>query len=180
MCANGRGEHRCAHAPVRWTNGVPVYATQAAGAQAQGPLGRACRRAQGGLREGTQGARLPPGPGWGMSSGSSEHPRECIMHSNKNAVIERKAMPREFPSQGPPDKRLIQEKEVSQVTPHTTSPSSPTLPRPPPKMTEREAKTQGQESPAQGLEPGAGGCEEGLQGPAHQPGPGVRRGRKGR
>lgn len=52
------------------------------------------------VREGTQGARLPPGPGWGMSSGSSEHPRECIMHSNKNAVIERKAMPREFPVPG--------------------------------------------------------------------------------
>lgn len=75
---------------------MPVYATQAAGAQAQEPLGRACRRAQGGQREGTQGARLPPGPGWGMSSGSSEYPRERIMHSNKNVVIERKAMPREL------------------------------------------------------------------------------------
>lgn len=74
-CEKGRGEHRCAHIPPpHWTMVfLSVWHRQPAprpkGSQ-EGHAERAHREGTGRThREGTQGARLPPEPGWDMSFG---------------------------------------------------------------------------------------------------------------
>lgn len=153
-CEKDRGEHRCAYIPP---DTLDEQCSQVCNTGSPWPGLRApWKGKQGGHREGTQRTRLPLGTGGGTSFGSFEHPREYIAHSNKNAVIERKALPGGLQVpwghwiKGP--YRRKKEKEASLKEALSGDPTHPLSPhQSPSEMLENEAKTQGQESPAQGV-----------------------------